>query len=411
VKVTIAGQAALLLLRHEGYHFDELQTILVYPGAFLSAHSDELGLASEEQVLLGQAAHDGPVALSWWHARWGGQRLGPVNVVLHEFAHKLAELGDAEMGRPPLVDRSLEKKWGRVMRAECDRLAEDADFGRPTLLDPYGAESLAEFFAVATETFFLRPTELRTRHPDVYELLAACYRQDPAGRTIPPDVAASARGADEEYNRQVVAECTAALKLRPDYVEAYRERAGFRRALGDVEGALADWAAVLQRATSDDERAESLNERGMVLHESGRLDEALADYTEAIRLCPDYDGAYANRGAIHAERGDRRAALADLDTALRLSPRDDLALVERARVYRDAGRLDRALRDLDRAARLSPHDPVIFRERARVHLERKDFAGALADCDEAAQLAPEDAETEQVRAEALRHLTPDGTGQ
>jgi Mlc titration factor MtfA (ptsG expression regulator)/regulator of sirC expression with transglutaminase-like and TPR domain len=404
MKVTIAGQAALLLLGLGEYRFDELQTILVYPGGFLGLADDELGLRDDVQIRLGEAAHGGPVALSWWHARWGGRRLGPVNVVLHEFAHKLAELGDPETGRPPLLERALEKRWTRVMRAECDRLAEDADYGRPTLLDPYGAESLAEYFAVASETFFLRGGELRVWHPEVYELLSAFYHQDPAARPIPPEVAATARGADEEYSRHVVEECSAALRLRPDYLEAYRERAGARLDVGDVEGAVADWTAVLERAGSDEERSETLYERAGVLAEAGRLDEALADYSEAIRLCPDFAAAYTDRGAVHADWGEQGEALADLEEALRLDPRDDAALIHRARLHHEAGRLDEALRDLNRAARLCPHDAALYRSRARVHLDRQEYARALADLDAALRLAPEGEEELQDRAEALEGL-------
>jgi Mlc titration factor MtfA (ptsG expression regulator) len=53
---------------------------------------------------------------------------------------------------------------------------------RQTLLDPYGAEHPAEFFAVASETFFTDPHALRAEFPGVYEQLAAFYRQDPAAR-------------------------------------------------------------------------------------------------------------------------------------------------------------------------------------------------------------------------------------
>ncbi len=265
VKVTIAGQAALLLLGLGDYRFDELQTILVYPGGFLCVEEDELGGEGEVLMEYGAAAPDGPVLLSWWDARWGGRRLGLENVVLHEFAHKLAELGDPERGRPPLLEAALETRWTRVLRAECDRLARDVERGRPTLLDPYGAQDLGEFFAVATETFFLRPGELRARHAELYELLGAFYHQDPATRTIPPEVAATARGADEEYHRHAVAECTAALRLRPDFLEAYRARADARLELGDLEGALADWTAVVDRAGSDEERSEALSERAEVL--------------------------------------------------------------------------------------------------------------------------------------------------
>src|SRR3954468_19164290 len=42
VKVVIAGQAALLLLGLDEYYFDDLETVLVYPGGFLSEHEDEL---------------------------------------------------------------------------------------------------------------------------------------------------------------------------------------------------------------------------------------------------------------------------------------------------------------------------------------------------------------------------------
>src|SRR5262249_33755404 len=158
---------------------DELRTILVYPGSFLGEEEDELGRAARADMRLGEAAHRGPVALSWWHARWGGRRLGHVNVVLHQVAHQLAQLGDPEPGRPPLVDRAQAERWDRVLRRECARLEEDDDYGRPTLLDPYGAQSPSEFFACATETFFARPAQLRRRHPEVYDLLASCYRQDP----------------------------------------------------------------------------------------------------------------------------------------------------------------------------------------------------------------------------------------
>jgi hypothetical protein len=50
------------------------------------------------------------------------------------------------------------------------------------VLDTYGATKPAEFFAVATEAFFQKPTILAKRHPELYGELSAFYRQDPAGR-------------------------------------------------------------------------------------------------------------------------------------------------------------------------------------------------------------------------------------
>lgn len=53
--------------------------------------------------------------------------------------------------------------------------------GGTSLLDAYAATNAVEFFAVAVETFFERPVELRARHPELYGALAAYFRQDPAG--------------------------------------------------------------------------------------------------------------------------------------------------------------------------------------------------------------------------------------
>jgi Mlc titration factor MtfA (ptsG expression regulator) len=47
------------------------------------------------------------------------------------------------------------------------------------VLDIYGAESPAEFFAVVTEAFFERPRALRAQHPDLYAEFARFFRQDP----------------------------------------------------------------------------------------------------------------------------------------------------------------------------------------------------------------------------------------
>jgi len=61
-----------------------------------------------------------------------------------------------------------------------ERLRQAVDREQETLLDPYGAEDPAEFFAVATETFFLRPLALQSEERDVFDLLRDFFHQDPA---------------------------------------------------------------------------------------------------------------------------------------------------------------------------------------------------------------------------------------
>jgi Mlc titration factor MtfA (ptsG expression regulator) len=136
-----------------------------------------------QSARLGEAHYRGPVILSWDDVREDSRHPGEGrNLVWHEFAHQIDMLDRSTNGTPPLEDRSMRRQWHDVMTAEYQQLIEDAEEGRATLLDSYGAESEAEFFAVATECFFDCPLELRQQHPSLYELLRGYYRQDPAAR-------------------------------------------------------------------------------------------------------------------------------------------------------------------------------------------------------------------------------------
>jgi len=113
--------------------------------------------------------------------RWTGSR-SSANVVLHEFAHQLdAEDGFSD-GAPILPPNAL-GTWGGVLSEEYERLRGDAEHDRQSPLDEYGATNTAEFFAVATESFFEKPVQLEREHPALYGQLREFYRQDPARRT------------------------------------------------------------------------------------------------------------------------------------------------------------------------------------------------------------------------------------
>jgi Mlc titration factor MtfA (ptsG expression regulator)/Tfp pilus assembly protein PilF len=395
IKVTVAAQACLLVLGFDGYYFDELRSILVYPGGYLARNPDRLGGARPAGYRLGEAHRRGPVILSWWHVRWDGRRLGSGNLVLHEFAHKLAELGDPHAGMPPMHAPALADRWEQVTAAEYARLCEDACYDRPTLLDPYGATNRAEFFAVATECFFLQPVPLRRRQPELYQVLADWFRQDPASRRAPDEAeAARADEAEDEYARHVIAECSAAIRQHPDGADAYRGRADFHFGLGEFEEAVADYGAVIRLRPKN---VDTYCDRGITYRVLGRYEEALADFDRALRLCPGYARAYCERGVTHARRGDDGRALADLTRAVRADPKDDGARVERGLVYAARGEHDKAVRDFSRAIRLCPYYAPAFAHRAVARLARGERDGALADCAEAERLDPDHAAVRRAR--------------
>jgi Mlc titration factor MtfA (ptsG expression regulator) len=95
--------------------------------------------------------------------------------VLHEFAHKLDMATGRIDGTPPLATRAERDRWARVCSEAYTRHRAMVDAGWPTLMDAYGATDEAEFFAVATETYFTRPLDLASEHRALYALLADFY--------------------------------------------------------------------------------------------------------------------------------------------------------------------------------------------------------------------------------------------
>ena len=181
VRVTVAAQACVLLLNRETDYFSGFTSILVYPDAYVARAVEHDGLIAEvtEHVRAGESWQRGPVVLSWSDVLHGGRRADDAfNVVIHEFAHKLDEENASSAGLPLLEEPSHYKAWADVFRNEFASMHDSR--GGSGVLDEYGADSPAEFFAVATETFFERPHALRHEHAELYETLMRYYKVDPS---------------------------------------------------------------------------------------------------------------------------------------------------------------------------------------------------------------------------------------
>ena len=136
-----------------------------------------------ESARLGESWYRGPVILSWDEIEEDTRHAGEGrNLVWHEFAHQIDMLDRSTNGTPPLASATERRRWHDVMTAEFQKLRRDARHGRATLLDTYGAENEAEFFAVASEAFFESPNALKGEFPRLYGLFKDFYRQDPAQR-------------------------------------------------------------------------------------------------------------------------------------------------------------------------------------------------------------------------------------
>lgn len=183
-RLAVALQACLPILNLGLDWYREFVGVLIYPGSFVAPRSrtDAMGILHEyDDVLAGEAWQGGPVLVGWYD---DPAEIPGVNPVIHEFAHKLDMLNGPVDGMPPLPADMSRATWSRVFQAAytdfCRRVRVAEIRGFELELDPYAAESPAEFFAVMSEAFFETPLLLRQEYPEVYGQLQRFYRQDPA---------------------------------------------------------------------------------------------------------------------------------------------------------------------------------------------------------------------------------------
>jgi Mlc titration factor MtfA (ptsG expression regulator) len=185
--VTVAAHAAMLTAGFEPSTepFLNVRSVVLH-GRTIVARGARPGpvsgvYTSGPQYLAGQSGHGrGPVLLDWRTVqRQIGHPERGVNVIYHEFAHKLDQLDGAADGMPPLPDRQARDAWVQTIGTNYRRLRRRGPDG---LVRQYAATSPAEYFAVTSELFLTRPLELRERLPRVYQRLSDFYHQDPAAR-------------------------------------------------------------------------------------------------------------------------------------------------------------------------------------------------------------------------------------
>ncbi|MFA7230138.1 MAG: M90 family metallopeptidase [Victivallaceae bacterium] len=185
IKVTIAASACVLLLNKNLDYYPGLNSVLVYPSAYV-AHGSASRIGSQivydsESARLGESWQHGSLVLAWDHVLSDACSYGSGhNVALHEFAHQLDQANGVADGIPILNNKDAYPHWMQVMRQEFEHLRHEVKFRHRDVIDDYGATNPAEFFAVATETFFCCSDVMKKVHPELYQELAGFYQLDPA---------------------------------------------------------------------------------------------------------------------------------------------------------------------------------------------------------------------------------------
>ncbi len=199
VALAVAAQAVLPLLHLQGglAWYDDFVGIVLHPAEVVARRSvtDDTGVVHEyDEVVAGEAMERGPVMLSWQDVLAGSLTADEgYNVVIHEFAHKIDMRDGAADGCPPLRPgfagsasaRQARAAWLAVLQPAYERFREQTIVaerfgGAPRWLDAYGAESMAEFFAVACEAYFVNPRRFAGEFPALLALFDQFFRPDRA---------------------------------------------------------------------------------------------------------------------------------------------------------------------------------------------------------------------------------------
>ncbi|NBB91916.1 MAG: hypothetical protein GVY32_01965, partial [Gammaproteobacteria bacterium] len=125
----------------------------------------------------GEAWARGPVVLSMADVMDSAQGQG-FDVVVHELAHQIDQLNGDMDGFPPLHPGMDPSDWTRTFSDAFQRINTALDRDEEPPIDPYAAESPAEYFAVTSEYYFDAPEWLERHEPQVFELLRVFYQGD-----------------------------------------------------------------------------------------------------------------------------------------------------------------------------------------------------------------------------------------
>ncbi len=192
--------------------------------------------------------------------------------------------------------------------------------------------------------------------------------------------------ADKNYEAAITS-YDQALKIKPDFHEAWNNRGISLKNLGQYEAAIASYDQAL-KIKSDFH--EAWNNRGLSLDNLGQYEAAIASYDQALQIKPDDHKTWHNRGHSVGNLGQYEAAIASYDQALQFKPDDYLAWYNRGNSLHDLGQYEAAIASYDQALQFKPDDANTFYNRACTHSLNHHPEAALSDLATAIQLAPEE---------------------
>ena len=161
------------------------------------------------------------------------------------------------------------------------------------------------------------------------------------------------------------------------------------------------WSDVIKKSPL---KARGYNNRGAEYSERGQYELAVADFSNAIRLWPNYPLAYRNRSLAYFERQDWEKALQDANKAVEMTPKNADLYFTRGKVQYNLRQADLAMKDYNQAIALNPSFSDAYAYRGILYLVQKEWEKALSDFDTSLSLKPEQPEIRTYRDMAIKEI-------
>lgn len=171
----IASSAVIPVFGFGSWKYQNLSSVLLYPDTFNKDFEFEGG---ERNIMgmVGTGYMNGQMILSRSALRQGFSiAADKENTAIHEFVHLLDKSDGATDGIPEnLMPHQYIIPWVKMIHQEINKI----EHGKSDI-NPYAITNEAEFLAVVSEYFFEKPEQFKEKHPDLYQVLAATFLQDP----------------------------------------------------------------------------------------------------------------------------------------------------------------------------------------------------------------------------------------
>ncbi len=173
-KILIAASAVIPVFAFKEWYYPTVSGVILYPDNFnedfeFSHKSKSKRIAG----VVGTGRLEGKMILSKKALYHGFKNSNDKrNTAIHEFIHLIDKMDDKIDGIPEILMENVNAiPWLKLMHDEMEAINNDKSDIRA-----YGGTKQAEFFAVASEYFFENPKLMKRKHPELYQMMAACFR-------------------------------------------------------------------------------------------------------------------------------------------------------------------------------------------------------------------------------------------